>query len=185
MFPLDLQDQLLSLRHTPRGKALPLLLLVRLAKHIELEIMPLLRRHGLPGKLIRRNPYLVVRPQEIRNREAIPGLILRDRNDAVHRRSELAARKEAQRVADVDDGAAGPRDDVEPALVPWCQDLQARLQGQEEGEGAEVRVFVVALGLAGGLLEIAEEGQGAARGSRGVVACGKEVLEGRIRGCWQ
>jgi hypothetical protein len=79
------------------------------------------------------------------------------------RRQEPAPGQKPERVADVDHSASRVRLHAEPALVPWQQDLQPTLLGEQEDQGADVGVLVVALCCRVGVLGVAEQSESAAR----------------------
>lgn len=118
----------------------------------KLEIMPLV---GGPGPARRvAEDAAVVHAQEVRDAVAVLVLRLPEGHDAVHDAREPAARQEAQAVAHVDDGVAGPRLDELPALGRQREELEPPLRGEQKCEGPDVRVLVVAdvTGRRGGLV---------------------------------
>lgn len=131
---------------------------MRLPKHVKLFVVPLLRRDVPPravGEL-----DVILRSEEVGN--AVPVLVLQPPrgNDLVDGRAEAVAREEAQSIADVDDGVARLRGDESPAGGLFGQHLESPLLAEEEGQGADVGVLVVADAEGEGvLLGVAEHGE--------------------------
>lgn len=114
----------------------------------------------------------VLGPEEVRDRVAVLGRV--EGHDPVDARLHLVPAREAQRVADVDDGAAvlGLH---EPELAGARRpDLEAPLLAEEQGQGADVGVLLVP-DIMGDRLgrEVVHHGEGG--GGRAVVAV--SVLE--------
>lgn len=157
--------------HHARQKASLRIQGTRVLEDAKLEIMPLVRRPG-PARRVAEDSA-VVHAQEVGNAVAVLVLRLPQRHDAVHDARERPARQEAQAVAHVDDGVAGPRLDELPALGRQREVLEPPLRREQEGEGSDVRVLVVTdvagRGGAGGALVVfgvaqeAERREGRAR----------------------
>ena len=166
-----------TLSHTTGRITAPLLLIVRQPENVEFEVMPAPRREIPPATTIPQH-NVVGRPKEVRNGIPILRCVSRHRHHAMDGRQEPAPGQEPQRVANVDDGTSGARRHVEPALAAWQQDLQPALFGQQEGQGADVRVLVVALRCRLGVPGVAEQGEGAAGPVLRLVAFHQEAVGG-------
>lgn len=128
------------------GKNSLVLCAVRLVGLVLLEI-PADGRGGLAAAIA--ELAVVAGPQEVGH--AIP-IDTVERHGAVKCRSQLLPGKEAQRVADVHDGVAGPGLDAAPLKplarlradeVDGTEDLQAPLLREEQCQRADVRVLVL------------------------------------------
>lgn len=83
----------------------------------------------------------VLGPEEVRDRVAVLGRI--ERHDPVDARLHLVPACEAQRVADVDDGAAILGLHKSELARTWRADLEAPLLGEEQGQRADIGVLLV------------------------------------------
>lgn len=163
--------------HTTSRITAPLLLIVRQPEDVKFEVMPAPRREVPPATAVPQH-NVVGRPKEVRNGIPILRRVSRHRDHAMDGRQEPAPRQEPQRVANVDDGTSRARRHVEPALAAWQQDLQPALFGEQEGQGADVGVLVVALRCRVGASRVAEQGEGAAGPVLRLVAFHQEAVGG-------
>lgn len=86
---------------------------------------------------------IIVGPQEVCDRVPV---VRGERKYAVQCGAQLVAREEAQTIAHINNGVARSRSHEPPLVVPVCraQDLEAPLLREEDGQGAQVRVHVLA-----------------------------------------
>lgn len=119
---------------------------------------------------------VVLGTEEVSNGVAV--LIRAEGHDTVDAGHEGVATSKAQRVADVDDGAAGLGGDEAELLGSGRADLQAPLLGEEECQGGDIGVLLVAdlLVLERVGRDVVHHGQGGGRGA--VVAVGVLVAGG-------
>ena len=87
---------------------------------------------------------IVVRAEEVARRIPIPDLAASKRHHAMKCRAQALAGQEPERVGHVDDRVARARGDVLPGAGFGADDLQAPLWGEEERDGADVGVHVLA-----------------------------------------
>ena len=122
--------------------------------------MPALRGPRLARRVT--ESHIIIQAQEIRNTIPILVLPLLERNDTMHNARQLSPRRETKTVADVDDGVAGPWFEEFPAFGLGRVELETPLSGEQEGEGTDVGVLVVAYASGCGgfvVLWIAEEAE--------------------------
>lgn len=122
----------------------------------------------------------VLSPEEVRNRVAVLGRV--ERHNPVDARLHLVPACEAQRVADVDDGAAILGLHKPEFARTWRADLEAPLLGEEQSQRTDIGVLLVPDLLSGRVgWDVVHHGK--RRGGRAVVtvsvleACGTREPE--------
>lgn len=116
---------------------------LRVSESLELLVMPLAGGDGPAFRIDKHG--VVLSAQEVCNRVAVLGRV--KGHDAMDAALELHAAGEAQRVADVDEGATGlGRNEAHltSAASAGRSDLQTPLLTEEKREGADVGVLLVA-----------------------------------------
>lgn len=102
------------------------------AECIKLEVVPLLCRPQLSGRIL--PPQCVVDSQEIGNAVAIFHQLLGDGNHAMDDRGKLSVRGEVQAIANIDNSMAWTRFDKLPLAGGTRQYLETRLLGEKKCE---------------------------------------------------
>lgn len=150
----------------------------RVGEGEELLVVPLASR-DVPALAVGEHGR-VLSPEEVRNRVAVLGRV--ERHNPVDARLHLVPACEAQRVADVDDGAAILGLHKPEFARTWRADLEAPLLGEEQGQRTDIGVLLVPDLLSGRVgWDVVHHGEGG--GGRAVVtvsvleACGTREPE--------
>lgn len=117
--------------------------------------------------------------QEVRDRVAV--LVAAHRDDAVQAGVEPLAGEETQRVSNVDDGMSVTWRDPVPLILARGLELETPLLSEEQSQGANVGVVVVACTLLVRLLGVVQQDQRGVGGGIVAVVLLEAVVTGKVQ----